>query len=516
MEIIDDMYDRGFNIWYDEGIEVGSEWTECIASHLAGASLMIGFVTDNYMASDNCRREMNFAVQKKKHVINVFLSPTTLTPGMELQIGGIFALMKYTFPSEEYFFERLYSAPALRSENFGADPETIEIQSHREKRETEKTQRHEAHDERRRLKNEERAERRASDGDAPVIVVDEPRAAEPPVSAKAAKKRLVRGLTAAFLALLVIAAGVLWYVGGITGFTGRFWNKHFTSAEAVEMLPDDTVAAFTDPVFEAAAREYCGKAEGELTVGDLSGLTELHITGDSYSMTAPESGAQADGDLTRGTLEDLSDLAYFTDLQTLEISMQPLSSLKTLPESNITSLRVSSCRLTSLDGIGALPLLRLLDASSNSITDISELSGCTLLEALDLTGASVNDYSAAAHLSALSKLSVSNASLSQIRALVMCGALTDVRFINCDLRGNLFDIMDSPSLMYLTLEDCVLDATSNIEKLTGLRELTLIRVTGVTDWSELALCTTINNIYIDSSMADYISGATVISGGLNG
>lgn len=37
---------------------------------------------------------------------------------MELQIGNIFALMKYTYPSDEYFYDKLYSAPLLNSENF--------------------------------------------------------------------------------------------------------------------------------------------------------------------------------------------------------------------------------------------------------------------------------------------------------------------------------------------------------------------------------------------------------------
>lgn len=37
---------------------------------------------------------------------------------MELQIGNIFALMKYTYPSDEYFYDKLYNAPLLNSESF--------------------------------------------------------------------------------------------------------------------------------------------------------------------------------------------------------------------------------------------------------------------------------------------------------------------------------------------------------------------------------------------------------------
>ena len=29
---------------------------------------------------------------------------------MEMQIGNLFALMKYTYPSEDYFYDKLFSA----------------------------------------------------------------------------------------------------------------------------------------------------------------------------------------------------------------------------------------------------------------------------------------------------------------------------------------------------------------------------------------------------------------------
>ena len=34
MQVVQELHDRGFRIWYDDGIEVGSEWQENIAEHL--------------------------------------------------------------------------------------------------------------------------------------------------------------------------------------------------------------------------------------------------------------------------------------------------------------------------------------------------------------------------------------------------------------------------------------------------------------------------------------------------
>ncbi|MFR6424893.1 MAG: hypothetical protein ACLUNO_04455 [Oscillospiraceae bacterium] len=41
---------------------------------------------------------------------------------MEMQIGNLFALMKYTYPSEEFFYDKLFSAELLDASKFAGDP----------------------------------------------------------------------------------------------------------------------------------------------------------------------------------------------------------------------------------------------------------------------------------------------------------------------------------------------------------------------------------------------------------
>lgn len=132
MSVVTHMHDRGYRIWYDEGIEVGSEWPECIASHLTGAQLVIAFISNSYMRSDNCRREMHYALSKRIRIINVFIENTDMTPGMEMQIGSIFALMRHNMSDEE-FYGKLYSAPLLDAELFadGGAPPKRSIRSRR-------------------------------------------------------------------------------------------------------------------------------------------------------------------------------------------------------------------------------------------------------------------------------------------------------------------------------------------------------------------------------------------------
>ncbi len=72
MQVLEDLCAHGYRIWYDDGIEAGSEWPEYIASHLMGADLMIAFLSNAYMRSDNCRKEMHFALSKKSRSSSSF------------------------------------------------------------------------------------------------------------------------------------------------------------------------------------------------------------------------------------------------------------------------------------------------------------------------------------------------------------------------------------------------------------------------------------------------------------
>ena len=107
--VLADLEKNGVRFWYDDGIEAGCEWPEFIAERLTSSSMMIAFLSNAYANSDNCRKEMHYAVSNGIKTINVFLEDANVTPGMMLQIGNIFALMKYRMEDTE-FYERLYQA----------------------------------------------------------------------------------------------------------------------------------------------------------------------------------------------------------------------------------------------------------------------------------------------------------------------------------------------------------------------------------------------------------------------
>ena len=50
-EILSALGEKGYRVWYDEGITPGSEWTEDIARHLDDSAMVIAFITPASMAS---------------------------------------------------------------------------------------------------------------------------------------------------------------------------------------------------------------------------------------------------------------------------------------------------------------------------------------------------------------------------------------------------------------------------------------------------------------------------------
>lgn len=76
-----------FRQWYDAGIEAGMNWPEVVASHLLHAGTVVFFLTARFLASQNCIREVNYAVSERKPMICVFLEQLELPNDLALQFS---------------------------------------------------------------------------------------------------------------------------------------------------------------------------------------------------------------------------------------------------------------------------------------------------------------------------------------------------------------------------------------------------------------------------------------------
>ena len=109
------MQKDGYRIWFDEGIEPGSEWDEMIAEKVSLCTYFLGFVSESYLSSSNCKDELSFARDLEKKRILIFLDEIALPLGMAMRLNRIQAIHKYKYETEDAFYQDLYSADGIRA-----------------------------------------------------------------------------------------------------------------------------------------------------------------------------------------------------------------------------------------------------------------------------------------------------------------------------------------------------------------------------------------------------------------
>ena len=79
-----------YRLWYDAGIEAGTNWPEVVASHLLHAGAAVFFLSARFLRSQNCVREVHDAVSQRKPMILVYLEPVELPGDLETIGNGAF------------------------------------------------------------------------------------------------------------------------------------------------------------------------------------------------------------------------------------------------------------------------------------------------------------------------------------------------------------------------------------------------------------------------------------------
>ena len=103
LPIVQTMQAEGINLWYDNGIEAGSEWPEFIAEKVMNCTRFVLFMSRAYQDSQNCKRELNFAISRKKEILSIFLEDVMLSPGVEMQLGTYQSILRNRFADNDSF-----------------------------------------------------------------------------------------------------------------------------------------------------------------------------------------------------------------------------------------------------------------------------------------------------------------------------------------------------------------------------------------------------------------------------
>lgn len=126
LPILARMQKEGYRLWFDRGIEAGTEWPEYIEEHLIASECVLVFLSASAIDSKNCRHEINLAqddaLDEEKKMLAVYLEETELRRGMRLQLGSVQSLFAYRHPNDESFLRELCGAKILegcKGEKYG-------------------------------------------------------------------------------------------------------------------------------------------------------------------------------------------------------------------------------------------------------------------------------------------------------------------------------------------------------------------------------------------------------------
>ena len=385
--VIQRIIGKGYRIWFDRGIHPGSEWPEIVAEHLDKCAVFMIFISDNYMQSQNCIREIHFAVARNKKLISVMMEEVKLTPGVEMQLCVSQALRYDEYPDKDRFFADLYRAEALEVCK-GQAQFSGEKKHGREEKKSEPGRTGEA----RKRKSQNRGN----------------------VPPRRRALKIVRMTVAIVIAAIVagLAGSAVWHTRNTVEIGGQKYTKKDSNVQIRDVNVD---AELINELQEFR---------------ELSSLT-------FENCTFEESGLESLKTIETVTTLNLAGCSGVTDC----------GFVNGMPELSI--LKITDCSLTdeSIRSIEPSDTLRYLTLSGNpGLTDTDWAEGFPELTVLELDDNGIEDASGAAGLENLRTLSLENNQLT-----CMSEPLRSLRLESLNLSGNrITDLSGLSDLTILT------------------------------------------------------------------
>lgn len=103
-----------YNIWYDDGISVGSEWPEAIGRKIINCDTFFCIITKSIVESENCKNEISLAIKYKKPIVVVYLENVELDEELDLQLVRKHAIYYERFESFDFFIDKILGSEVIR------------------------------------------------------------------------------------------------------------------------------------------------------------------------------------------------------------------------------------------------------------------------------------------------------------------------------------------------------------------------------------------------------------------
>ncbi len=94
--------DSGINVWYDEGIGPGAVWRAELARAIENAAVVVFFASPASVRSEHCNRELNYALDRNRPIVPVYLDPTELPPDLRIGLARVQAIHRRELSRDNY------------------------------------------------------------------------------------------------------------------------------------------------------------------------------------------------------------------------------------------------------------------------------------------------------------------------------------------------------------------------------------------------------------------------------
>lgn len=127
-DIMEKLNSAGFRMWYDNGIPLTKDYADIIAQHINNCEVVIVFHSPEHATSDFCQNEIHYACNLGKQILQIFIQPTTLSPGIQLRLNRYQSINFYDFANSKNFsefYKKIFAVEVLQTCRSNDNPENM-------------------------------------------------------------------------------------------------------------------------------------------------------------------------------------------------------------------------------------------------------------------------------------------------------------------------------------------------------------------------------------------------------
>lgn len=111
--IIQGLQQRGYRVFFDQGIQAGSDWSCPVIRHLNNCTVFLPVLTRNFMRSQNCVQELHYALAQGLPILPIYLEDLTSENCWEMPLNKLTSLWYTASQDDSSFWKAICSSEIL-------------------------------------------------------------------------------------------------------------------------------------------------------------------------------------------------------------------------------------------------------------------------------------------------------------------------------------------------------------------------------------------------------------------